>query len=137
MLLSQAQQQAEDAWIAAWRRQYGTEPPRSVSVVAAQAQVLGPTGMMAGMAPMLSSHALHRMHTRGDEPPGFGAYTYVLVGAGVRPDTPGVFARLQRLLRAVESLPIARTLSDELRAQANTFVVPVPPDNDDSSRLVC
>jgi hypothetical protein len=136
--LALAQQQAEDAWLAAWRRQYGSNPSRPAAAAPrpSPAMAMPPPGATASMRPMLSSHALHRLRKRGDEEGGFAAYTYVLVGASVRPNTPGVFDRLQRLLAAVQNLPIAAKLAAEQRAQANTFVVPVPPDSEDGGPLM-
>jgi hypothetical protein len=84
----------------------------------------------------IDSHALHRLRSRGDEPPGFRAYTYVLVGASVRPDTPGVHARLQRLLAQVRNLPVASGIALAERDRINTFVVPVPVGNQDGNDLL-
>ncbi|HOB93782.1 MAG TPA: hypothetical protein PKL46_06925 [Aquabacterium sp.] len=134
--LAQARQQAEAAWIAAWRAQYGSDPPLPPVLASIDPQILPPAPAMASMARMLSSHALHRLRLRDDEPAGFGAYTYVLVGASVRPDTPGVFNRLQRLLGEVRHLPTASELSTDQRARANTFVVPVPAGNTERDALV-
>ena len=139
--LTRARDQAEAAWIAALRQQYGNdalafEAPRAVNA-GAEARMAPPApAPMAMAAPMLNSHALHRLRLRGDEPDGFGAYTYVLVGAGVRPDTLGVHARLQRLLGEVRNLPVASTLDAESRARANSFVVPVPADSRDTGPLL-
>ncbi len=137
--LAAARDAAEAAWAAAWRRQYGEDAPLEFPASSAGLGMAAPSvtqSASASMAPSLTSHALHRLRARGDEPAGFGAYTYVLVGASVRPDTPGVHARLQRLLAEVRNLPVASTLEAELRARANSFVVPVPPDNRDNSPLV-
>jgi len=137
--LAQATGRAQAAWIAALQRQYGEnwmdqlDPPGAGS----QAQAsMRPPSIASPVVPLLSSHALHRLRARDDEPAGFGAYTYVLVGASVQPGTPGVRARLQRLLGEVRSLPTAGQITDaQQRSRTNTFVVPVARASSDDAEL--
>lgn len=65
------------------------------------------------------------MTQRNDEPTGFGAYTYVVVGTGAGRDSAGVRQRLARLLAALQNLTPAEQIEAEQRLGTNVFVVPV------------
>ena len=123
--------QAEQGFVAAWRAQYGRDPvspPRAMGAAPpapAPAYASPPVGMM----PPLSQHALHRMLKRNDEPTGFGAYTYVVVGTGAGRDSPGVQQRLARLLAALQGLTPAEQVEAAQRRGTNVFVVPVQAGN--------
>lgn len=136
--LAEARRRAEDALrveLAAQREQQRLRSAAEAEM-RIEAPGAGRPSPAAGMQIAIRSHALHRLHQRGDEPTGFSAYTYVLVGAGVTATTPGVQARLQRLLDAVRNLPVASAVHSDERAGLNTFVVPVPADNGEHDPLV-
>lgn len=90
---------------------------------------------MASMTLALRQHALHRMTQRNDEPAGFGAYTYVVVGTGAGIDSVGVRQRLARLLAALQNLTPAEQIEAELRLGTNVFVVPVQAGTADQTGL--
>lgn len=137
--LDQAREQAVRIWVEAMRAKYGKGwddlPPPGAGPPGPPARAVSPSPT-ASMRPPIDSHALHRLRQRNDEPPGFAAYTYVLVGTGVSPATPGVHARLQRLLDALRNLPQASSFSSDERARLNTFVVPVPAASSERDALV-
>ena len=123
-----ADEQARRAWEAAWRAQYGGKPPDDVEMVfdapgAGQAHARLRSAALFGQ---LERHALHCMAEFDDEPAGFGAYTYVLVGSSVGRDSSGVSQRLQRLLSALTGLQPADEVPADKRGASNTFVVPAP-----------
>ena len=125
--LAAARQQAARDFAAAWRAQYGQDPDlRQAAPAPARAAPPAPyPAAAAAMMPMLRQHALHRMTERNDEPPGFGAYTYVVVGTATGLDSTGVRQRLARLLAALQSLTPAEQIEAELRLGTHVFVVPV------------
>lgn len=125
--LAAARQQAQQDFAAAWRAQYGQDPDlRQAAPAPAYAAAPAPyPAAAAGMMPMLRQHALHRMTQRNDEPTGFGAYTYVLVGTGAGRDSAGVRQRLARLLAALQDLTPAEQIEAGQRLGTNVFVVPV------------
>ena len=125
--LAAARQQAQQDFAAAWRAQYGQDPDlRQAAPAPAYAAAPAPyRAAAAGMMPMLRQHALHRMTQRNDEPTGFGAYTYVLVGTGAGRDSAGVRQRLARLLAALQDLTPAEQIEAGQRLGTNVFVVPV------------
>lgn len=136
--LEVARQRAEDAWIAAWQAQYGQPPPVTVEsrVAPAPAGAAPPRPAPAPSRPPLEYHALHRLHQRNDEPNGFGAYTYVLVGTSVGNNSAGVHQRLQRLLSALRNLTPADQVNAAQRLTFNLFVVPSPAGTEGRPELV-
>ena len=119
--------QAERGFVSAWRAQYGRDPvppPRALGS-APPAPAPSYTSPSAGMMPPLRQHALHRMFKRNDEPAGFGAYTYVVVGTGAGRDSAGVQQRLASLLAALQDLTPAEQVEAAQRPGTNVFVVPV------------
>lgn len=133
--------QAEQDFAAAWRAQYGPDSsPRAAPAPPpfAAAQPAHPAPYPSAMASMtlaLRQHALHRMTQRNDEPAGFGAYTYVVVGTGAGIDSVGVRQRLARLLAALQNLTPAEQIEAELRLGTNVFVVPVQAGTADQTGL--
>ena len=135
--LEAADEQARRAWEAAWRAQYGGKPPDDAELDfdpprAGQERAPQPSAAMFGQ---LDRHALHCMAEFDDEPAGFGAYTYVLVGTSVGRDSSGVSQRLQRLLSALTGLPPANEVPADKRSASNTFVVPAPQPTAQRPRL--
>ena len=125
--IAAARQQAARDFAAAWRAQYGQDPDlRQAAPAPAHAAPPAPyPAAAAAMMPMLRQHALHRMTQRNDEPPGFGAYTYVVVGTATGLDSTGVRQRLARLLAALQNLTPAEQIEAEQRLGTHVFVVPV------------
>jgi hypothetical protein len=100
-------------------------PPAMAAAPPAELVFDAPAAGAAGMMPALRQHALHPMVKRSDEPAGFGAYTYVVVGTGAGRDSPGVQQRLARLLAALQDLTPAEQVDAAQRLGTNVFVVPV------------
>ena len=119
--------QAAQGFVSAWRAQYGRDPVPPPPAVGSAPPAAAPsyTPRSVGMMPPLRQHALHRMFKRNDEPAGFGAYTYVVVGTGAGRDSAGVQQRLARLLAAVQDLTPAEQVEAAQRLGTNVFVVPV------------
>ena len=135
--LAAARQQAEQDFVAAWRAQYGQDPGQR-QAAAAPAAAAPPAPYPSARAvtmPPLRQHALHRMTQRNDEPPGFGAYTYVVVGTSAGIASDGVRRRLARLLAALQNLTPAEQIEAELRLATNVFVVPVQAGTTQSATL--
>ena len=135
--LEAARDGARQAWVAAWAAQYGSAPPPDLhrDSSALMNSMAAPPPAMASMFGQLDRHALHCMAEFDDEPAGFGAYTYVLVGTSVGRDSPGVTQRLQRLLSALSGLPPADEIPADKRSATNTFVVPAPQPTGQRPRL--
>ena len=135
--LAAARQQAERDFAAAWRTQYGQEPdPRQAASSPPHAAPPAPAPPTAAMmGPPLRQHSLHRMTQRNDEPTGFGAYTYVVVGTGAGLDSVGVRQRLARLLAALQNLTPAEQIEAEQRLGTHVFVVPVQAGTEHQATL--
>ena len=129
--LALALRQAEQDFAAAWQAQYGPDSfPQAASAAPPSAAAPAPSpapypAPAAGMMLQLRQHALHRMTQRNDEPAGFGAYTYVVVGTSAGIASAGVRQRLARLLAALQNLTPAEQIEAEQRLGTHVFVVPV------------
>jgi len=137
-----AYEAATRAYVVAWRAQFGIDPPwygsgNGRALSGGERSGVRPAlggGRLPG-AVRLERHALHCMTEFDDEPTGFGAYTYVLVGTGMSRDSSGVAQRLQSLLSALIGLMPAKEVTATKRASSNSFVVPAPELTPERNRL--
>ncbi|MBQ0957831.1 hypothetical protein KAK06_02565 [Ideonella sp. 4Y11] len=119
----QAEREAQQAWRLA-AAQAGMPPPRAAGA-APPAPAMAYPAPAPAPAPDVRSHALAVFQSIGDEPPNFGAYTYVLVSGFDAKRNDEVAKRFRQLLVALRKntegasgVPLAE------RKTVNVFCVP-------------